>query len=89
MTTTKKRTDTDIEAEISDLKARLMQAEEDRDWARGQLEDWENAAKHVEANHPDEMHCGCVPVLRRRIMELEAALTTHTPADAGKERSEG
>lgn len=38
--------------------------ERERDEAREALADWENAADHVEANHPDEVHCGCVPVLR-------------------------
>ena len=28
----------ELEEEIADLKARLMQAEDDRDWARGKLE---------------------------------------------------
>lgn len=47
-----------------------------RDEAREALADWENAADHVEANHPDEVHCGCVPVLRKLL------------ADARKERDE-
>jgi hypothetical protein len=41
------------------------QMERERDEAREALADWENAAKHVEADHPDEVHCGCVPVLRK------------------------
>ena len=50
--------------------------ERERDEAREALADWENAADHVEANHPDEVHCGCVPVLRKLL------------ADARKERDE-
>ena len=49
---------------------------EERDEARDALSDWENAALHVEAEHPDEKHCGCVPVLRKLL------------ADARKERDE-
>ena len=48
----------------------------ERDEAREALSDWENAALHVEAEHPDEKHCGCVPVLRKLL------------ADARKERDE-
>lgn len=50
--------------------------EQERDEAREALADWENAAAHVEADHPDERHCGCVPVLRKLL------------ADARKERDE-
>lgn len=45
------------------------QLERERDEAREALSDWENAALHVEANHPDENHCGCVPVLRKLLTE--------------------
>ena len=43
--------------------------EHERDEAREALADWENAAAHVEANHPDEVHCGCVPVLRKLLTD--------------------
>jgi hypothetical protein len=36
--------------------------------AREKLADWENAAKQVDADHPDEVHCGCVPVLKGMVM---------------------
>jgi uncharacterized protein (UPF0335 family) len=39
--------------------------ERERNKLKEQLEDWDNAVKHVEAEHPDEKHCGCVPVLRK------------------------
>lgn len=39
--------------------------ESERDEARAKLDDWENAAKHVESDHSDEVHCSCVPVLRK------------------------
>lgn len=42
---------------------------QERDEAREALEDWENAAAHVEADHPDEVHCGCVPVLRKLLTD--------------------
>ena len=44
--------------------AKFLAVERERNEAREALADWENAADHVEANHPDEVHCGCVPVLR-------------------------
>jgi hypothetical protein len=42
------------------LKCNMMQAA---------LDDWDNAVKHVEADHADEVHCGCVPVLRKLLTE--------------------
>ena len=41
----------------------------ERNEAREALADWENAAAHVEADHPDEKHCGCVPVLRKLLTD--------------------
>jgi len=46
------------------------------DEALEKLFDWENSAKHVESDHPDEVHCGCVPLLRKLL------------SDARKERDE-
>ena len=45
------------------------QLEIERNEAREALSDWENAALHVEADHPDEKHCGCVPVLRKLLTD--------------------
>lgn len=59
-----------------DLLNHARRLECERDEAREALADWENAADHVEANHPDEVHCSCVPVLRKLL------------ADARKERDE-
>ena len=50
-------------------EALLEKAERERDEAREALSEWEDAAKHVEANHPDEVHCGCVPVLRKLLTD--------------------
>lgn len=36
-----------------------------------ELEDWRNAAKHVDADHTDEVHCGCVPILRKQNADLK------------------
>jgi hypothetical protein len=47
----------------------LANALKERDEAREALADWENAAAHVEADHPDEKHCGCVPVLRKLLTD--------------------
>lgn len=52
--------------------ARKLEAE--RDEAREALEDWENAAAHVEADHTDERHCGCVPVLRKLLTDARREL---------------
>ena len=46
----------------------------ERDEAREALSDWENAALHVEAEHPDEKHCGCVPILRKLLNKARESL---------------
>jgi len=38
--------------------------ERERDEAREMLQNWEDSAVHVEEDYPNEVHCGCVPVLR-------------------------
>jgi uncharacterized coiled-coil DUF342 family protein len=49
-----------------DLEMKVIKRlEGERDEAIEKLADWENAAAHVESDHPDEVHCGCVPVLRK------------------------
>jgi hypothetical protein len=55
----------DAVCEIQDLKR-------ERDEAREALSDWENAALHVEADHADEKHCGCVPVLRKLLNDARS-----------------
>ena len=62
----------------------------ERNVALEKLADWENAAKHVEADHPDEVHCGCVPVLRKLLNETRAALrdiadTSQSTLERGRE----
>jgi len=54
-----------IDYDKDQLSYALANALKERDEAREALADWENAAAHVEADHPDEKHCGCVPVLRK------------------------
>lgn len=49
-------------AEAARLRAALAETAE-------KLADWENAASHVESPHPDEVHCGCVPVLRKLLVD--------------------
>lgn len=46
--------------------------ERERDEAREALADWENAAAHVEADHPDETHCGCVSVLQKLLHDARS-----------------
>ena len=59
--------------------------ERERDEAREELSDWKNAALHVESDHPDEKHCGCVPVLRKLLVdarsERDDALTDRANGD--------
>jgi hypothetical protein len=45
--------------------------ERERDEARYKLEDWENSAKHVRSEWPDEQHCSCVPILRKLLKDAE------------------
>jgi hypothetical protein len=45
--------------------------ERERDEAREKLEDWENSAKHVRSEWPDEQHCSCVPILRKLLSDAE------------------
>lgn len=42
---------------------------------KDELDDWHNAAKHVEAEHPDEVHCGCVAILRKKYNDLRESMT--------------
>lgn len=36
---------------------------------RAELDEWENAKKFVADGCEDEVHCGCVPILRRELDE--------------------
>ena len=46
----------------------------ERDEAREELEDWRNAAKGAENPHPDEVHCTCVPLLRKLLQDAKAEI---------------
>jgi hypothetical protein len=46
-------------------------AERERDEARDKLADWEDSAKHVRSEWPDEQHCSCVPILRKLLKDAE------------------
>jgi len=39
---------------------------------REELDDWKNSAKFVEEPPHDEVHCGCVPVLRKLLKDARA-----------------
>lgn len=41
---------------------------------REELADWHNAALHVESEHSDEVHCGCVPILQKHNTDLRTSL---------------
>jgi hypothetical protein len=45
--------------------------ERERDEARDKLADWEDSAKHVRSEWPDEQHCSCVPILRKLLKDAE------------------
>ena len=47
----------------------LNKLEREVDEVREKLADWENSAAHVEADHPDEVHCSCVPILRKLLCD--------------------
>jgi hypothetical protein len=63
---------------MNDILAKLVEARE-------ALEDWENAAAHVEADHPDERHCGCVPVLRKLLTDARQELSEERESIVGWE----
>jgi hypothetical protein len=33
------------------------------------LDEWHDAAKHVDADYVDEVHCSCVPILRKQLQD--------------------
>jgi hypothetical protein len=45
--------------------------ERERDEAGEKLSDWEDSAKHVRSEWPDEKHCSCVPILRKLLRDAE------------------
>jgi hypothetical protein len=45
--------------------------ERERGEARAKLADWEDSAKHVRKEWPDEQHCSCVPILRKLLKDAE------------------
>jgi cytochrome c1 len=49
-------------------------AERERDEARAALSEWEDAAMHVDSDHPDEKHCGCVPILRKQLKDARLSI---------------
>jgi hypothetical protein len=86
-----------IDYDRDQLSYALANALRERDKAREALSDWENAALHVEADHPDEKHCGCVPVLRKMltdareafvIVDVSLVIAQGKVREANKERDE-
>ena len=65
---------TDYAAGVEMVKRRKAEAE--RDELKGKLADWQETHNNIIAERcaPDEVHCTCVPSLRKRIQELEAKL---------------
>lgn len=49
----------------------VFKMQRERDEAREKLEDWENSAKNVRSEWPDEQHCSCVPILRKLLKDAE------------------
>lgn len=52
-------------------KEDAAQIETERDESKALLSEWNNAARHVEAGHPDEAHCGCVSVFRKLLTDAQ------------------
>jgi len=71
--------------ELREVKLELREVKRERDEAREALKDWENAAAHVEADHPDERHCGCVPVLRKLLTDARQELSEERESIVGWE----
>ena len=74
MKTDTPRTDEEIfehpsgyEVVISEL---AYQLERELTAARAELTEWHDAAESVKAEYPDEVHCTCVPILRKQIKTL-------------------
>jgi hypothetical protein len=55
----------------SDDRAAELEAEAAR--LRDELAEWHDAAKHVDVDHPDEVHCGCVAILQKQLADARAA----------------
>lgn len=53
----------------------LTNVTRERDEALSSLSEWENAKKAVERDSPDEKHCVCAYVLRKKLNDLEATKT--------------
>ena len=60
----------------SEERRKRLRAEERIKELEEKLEDWENSAKFVLGDDcpTDEVHCGCVVILKKRIKELENLL---------------
>lgn len=67
-----------VDKELIRMSKQAYRLHQERDEARAALADWANAAKHVEADHPDEVHCGCVPILRKLLNDARGELNTLT-----------
>jgi hypothetical protein len=46
----------------------------ERDEAREALAEWHDSALHVDSDHPDEVHCGCVAVLRKQLADARLSV---------------
>lgn len=57
------------ESKVDALLACSEQLETELAQAKEELDDWHNAAKAVDADIPDEVHCGCVPILRKQLKD--------------------
>ena len=68
---------------------RIQQLERELAEAREKLAEWDDACKHVESDHPDEQHCGCVPVLRKLLKDEREKLHKAIAAFERLEKGEG
>jgi capsule polysaccharide export protein KpsE/RkpR len=56
-----------VEADNSPAAKRIEELE-------AELAEWRDAAKHVDSDHPGEVHCGCVAILRKQLADARLSL---------------
>ena len=58
--------------------------EEVTDWLIQRVRETEDAIDNAQREHPDEVHCSCVPLLKMRIKELEDGIKKHRDVFSSK-----
>ena len=74
----------EIKGEIQALRLRIAELEAEVERLRVELTDWETVASHAAdemCDHPDMIHCSCVPLLRRQLARKDEALRFYANRD--------